>query len=171
MPIFHAIVAMSENRAIAFQNKLPWKLPEEYRWLEARTDGGTLIMGRKTRKALGKALPHCRKLVVSRSVQELPDSVCYPDLESLCADLPADSVSWIFGGAAIYEALLARCSLVYLSRIKRETPGDVFFPPFEHLFELGQIIHENADFRVERWRRKGTVEPPNEPWPLAESTN
>jgi dihydrofolate reductase len=167
MPTFYAIVAMSENRAISYQNKLPWKLPEEYRWLEARTNGGTLIMGRKTRKALGKALPQCKKLVVSRSVQELPDSTCYSDLETLCADLPTDSMAWVFGGESIYEYFLEKCSLIYLSRIKREVQGDVFFPKFEHLFELGQIIHENADFRVERWRRKGTAEQPAEPWPLS----
>lgn len=168
MPTFHAIVAMSLNRAIAYQNKLPWKLPEEYRWLEKRTEGGTLIMGRKTRKAVGKALPTCRKLVVSRTVSDLPDSVCYPDFDSLVAALPPDSTAWIFGGQSVYEHFLPQCTLVYLSRIKRETPGDVFFPVFEDKFSLNQVIHENEDFRVERWLRNDiSVKPEPEAWPLS----
>ena len=48
MPTFHAIAAMSENRVIGDQGKMPWQLPEEYRWFKHKTMGGTLIMGRKT---------------------------------------------------------------------------------------------------------------------------
>ena len=34
MPTFHAIVAMSENRTIALNGKIPWRLPEDFRWFK-----------------------------------------------------------------------------------------------------------------------------------------
>ena len=57
----------------------------------------------------------------------------------------------VVGGAEIYRQFFPRCTFLYLSRIKRTTPGDFFLPPFEDQFALNQVIHENDDFRVERW--------------------
>ncbi len=166
MPCLHAIVAMAENRAIAYQDRLPWHLPLEYKWFKYKTLGSTLIMGRKTREAIGKALPGRINLVLSRSATELPDSYCFSDARTLEAELPKDKPSWVVGGAEIYRQYLPQCSLLYLSRIKQSPPGDIFFPPFEDLFTLDQVIHENADFRVERWLLNGCPEPPPELWPF-----
>jgi len=170
MPTFHAIVAMAENRAIAYQDKLPWHLPLEYKWFKYKTMGSTLIMGRKTREAIGKALPGRTNFVLSRAATEIPGSKCYSDMDTLCADLPPDKTAWVVGGAEIYRQLLPRCAFLYLSRIKSHPAGDVFFPPFEEMFSLNQIIHENADFRVERWLRNDTTgKPEPEAWPFADT--
>ena len=48
---------MSENRVIGDQGKIPWRLPEDFRWFKHKTMGATLIMGRKTREAIGRELP------------------------------------------------------------------------------------------------------------------
>ena len=167
MPLFHAIVAMSENRVIADHGKLPWHLPEEYRWFKHKTIGGTLIMGRKTREAIGRALPRRINLVLSRIATALPDSICYTSEEALLAALPPDGTVWVVGGAEIYRLFLPRCTFLYLSRIKREATGNIFFPPFEDRFSLNQIIHENADFRVERWLNRDATGGafPSESWP------
>ncbi len=58
---------MSENRAIGIAGKIPWHLPEEYRWFKHKTMGGTLIMGRKTFESIGKPLPGRQTVVLSRS--------------------------------------------------------------------------------------------------------
>ena len=64
------------------------------------------------------------------------------------------SPSWCVGGADIYSQFLPACTFLYLSRIKKNTSGDVFFPAFEETFALDQVIEENSDFRVERWLRQ-----------------
>jgi dihydrofolate reductase len=151
MPTFHAIAAMSETRVIADQGKLPWHLPDEYRWFKHKTIGGTLIMGRKTREAIGRALPRRTNLVLSRGKLEMPETICYSSVDQLLAALDPDQTIWVVGGAEIYRLFLPRCTFLYLSRIKGSFSGDVFFPPFEDQFSLNQVIHENADFRVERW--------------------
>jgi len=171
MPIFYAIAAMSENRAIGNQGKIPWNLPEEYAWFKHKTMGGTLIMGRKTFQSIGKPLPGRETVVLTRSSRALGVTTC-PDIFSLdqtLATLPQPY--WVCGGVEIYRQLLKNCDLLYLTQVKRIAPGDAFFPPFEDKFELDQVIHENEQFRVERWRRlfhheMTPIEP--EVWPFAE---
>ncbi len=167
MPTFHAIVAMSEGRVIANQGKLPWHLPEEYRWFKHKTIGGTLIMGRKTREAIGRALPKRTNLVLSRDKTELADSKIFPSIESLLADLPNDLTVWVVGGTEIYRQFLARCTFLYISHIKGPFTGDTFFPEYEDRFVLNQVIHENADFRIERWLNRAQADGkfPEEKWP------
>jgi dihydrofolate reductase len=168
---FIAIAAMSENRAIGNHGKIPWHLPEDFGWFKHKTLGGTLIMGRKTFESIGKPLPGRETVVLSRSSKALGVTIC-PDIDSLetaLATLPQPY--WICGGVEIYRQLLKNCDLLYLTRVKRVVEGDAFFPPFEDKFELDQVIHENEQFCVERWRRlfhheMAPVEP--EPWPFTE---
>jgi dihydrofolate reductase len=167
MPPLHAIVAMSENRAIAFEGKMPWHLPLEYRWFKHKTMGGAMIMGRKTCEAIGRTLPGRVTYVLSRHAGECLGATCYADIDQLHAQLPDGQPAWVVGGAEIYRQLLPHCDFLYLSRIRKTTPGDVFFPPFEDQFNLDQVIHENADFRVERWLRHGATGAAPEPWPFA----
>ena len=69
-PKFKAIVAMSLNRAIGKDNRLPWHLPEDLRWFKKLTTGNVIIMGRKTWDSIGKPLPNRESIVVTRS--EIP---------------------------------------------------------------------------------------------------
>src|ERR1700683_3269792 len=171
MPTFHAIAAMSENRAIGHQGKIPWHLAEDFQWFKHKTMGGTLIMGRKTFASIGKSLPGRETVVLSRS-KTVPGVTTCRDIALL--DEPLSTLPkpyWICGGVEIYRQLLRSCDLLYLTQVRRVVPGDAFFPPFEDKFELDQVIHENAEFRVERWRRlfhheQAPVE--QELWPLGE---
>jgi dihydrofolate reductase len=169
MLTFHAIAAMSENRVIGNQGKLPWRLPEEYAWFKQKTMGGTLIMGRKTFESIGKPLPGRETMVLSSSFKRPGITTC-ADLAALDLALSAlPKPYWICGGVEIYRQLLRRCDVLYLTQVKRVVPGDAFFPPFEDKFELDQTIHENEQFRVERWRllfhhEMAPLEP--EAWPF-----
>jgi dihydrofolate reductase len=167
MPHFHAIVAMSENRVIGDHGKIPWRLPEDFRWFKHKTMGATLIMGRKTRQAIGRELPGRTNLVLSRAADPgLADSRCFTTTEALLASLPDHGTIWVVGGAEIYRIFLPLCACVYLTRVKRTAEGDVFFPAFEDDFVLDEVIHENADFRVERWRKSGAEPMEPEAWPF-----
>ena len=190
--MFRAIAAMSENRVIGDQGKIPWHIPDDFRWFKHKTMGGTLIMGRKTFASIGKALPGRKTIVLTRQSltapgietcsdaatlkQKLIDEVAAQPLAGAHTRHPDDNepqprtVPWVCGGAEIYSLFLPVCITVYLTRIKREVKGDTFFPGFENDFVLEQVIHENQSFRIERWFRKGwTHYSSNEPWPFAES--
>jgi dihydrofolate reductase len=66
MKHFQAIAAMSLNRVIGAGNKIPWHLPEDFKWFKQKTLGNVVIMGRKTFESLGKPLPGRINIVLSR---------------------------------------------------------------------------------------------------------
>ena len=66
MKHFKAIAAMSLNRVIGAGGKIPWHLPEDFKWFKQMTSGNVVIMGRKTFESLGKPLPNRINIILSR---------------------------------------------------------------------------------------------------------
>ena len=71
MKHFKAIAAMSLNRVIGSGNKIPWYLPEDFKWFKQATMGNVVVMGRKTFESLGKPLPNRKNLILTRHPQSL----------------------------------------------------------------------------------------------------
>ena len=71
MKHFKAIAAMSLNRVIGAGNKIPWHLPEDFKWFKQMTMGNVVVMGRKTFESLGKPLPNRKNLILTRRPQSL----------------------------------------------------------------------------------------------------
>jgi dihydrofolate reductase len=147
-----AIAAMSLNRVIGKDGKIPWHIPEDFQWFKKTTSGQAVLMGRKTFESLGKPLPNRRNIVVTRG-EPPPGVEIVRDLATFRAeDYPCDV--WVIGGAEIYRQMLDRCELLYLSIIPREIEGDTFFPPFEDQFDLAGTVLKHPDFEVKEYRRK-----------------
>jgi dihydrofolate reductase len=148
---FKAIGAMSLNRVIGRGNKIPWRISEDLRWFKKMTSGHAVVMGRKTFDSIGGALPGRATFVLSRSHRELPgvkvvSSLTDIDLEGIAREI------FICGGGEVYAQTLPLCSDLYLTLVKREVEGDVFFPPFEELFVPEKIILDRPDFRITHYR-------------------
>jgi len=62
---------MSQNRVIGAGNKIPWSLPDDFKWFKQKTTGHIAVMGRKTFETLPALLPNRRKLVLTRHPQRL----------------------------------------------------------------------------------------------------
>ncbi|HSX19586.1 MAG TPA: dihydrofolate reductase, partial [Gammaproteobacteria bacterium] len=58
------VAAMSQNRVIGVNNKLPWNIPEELQHFKHLTMGKPMIMGRKTFDSIGRRLLPGRKTIV-----------------------------------------------------------------------------------------------------------
>ena len=71
MKHFKAIAAMSLNRVIGAGNKIPWHLPEDFKWFKKMTMGNIVVMGRKTFEGLGKPLPNRKNLILTHHPQRL----------------------------------------------------------------------------------------------------
>jgi dihydrofolate reductase len=63
---FKAIVAMSINRVIGAGGRIPWHLPEDFKWFKQTTSGNVVVMGRRTFESLGKPLPNRLNVVLTR---------------------------------------------------------------------------------------------------------
>lgn len=153
---FKAIAAMSENRVIGHGNKIPWHLPEDFKWFKQMTTGQIIVMGRKTFESIGKPLPNRTTIVLSRSHFDFPDvktASHFSELDLSAAELAGREV-YICGGAQIYEQALPFCSELYLTLVKRVVEGDAFFPPFENLFDLAEVVREMPEFKILRYARR-----------------
>jgi dihydrofolate reductase len=147
---FKAIAAMSLNRVIGAGNRIPWHLPEDFRWFKRLTTGHVIIMGRKTFESIGKPLPNRTTLILTRSSAPIPGVRTISDLREIDPADPALAGREIFicGGAQLYQQTLPLCSDLYLTVVQRVVEGDTLFPPFEHLFELREQVLDNPDFKV-----------------------
>ena len=151
MSAFKAIAAMSENRVIGRGKEIPWHIPEDFKWFKETTMGHVLVMGRRTFESIGKALPGRETMVLTRGEFSHPDVTVIRSLDEVAPKLEGRT-AFIAGGAQIYEQALPRCSELFLTLVKREVEGDVFFPVFEDHFEEVAVLREEAEFRIIHYR-------------------
>ena len=144
---------MSLNRVIGAGNKIPWHLPEDFKWFKKMTTGQVIVMGRKTFEAIGEPLPNRTTIVLTRSPDGIPAVQTISSLSEI--DLASPNLAgrdiFICGGAQVYEQALPFCSDLYLTLVKRVVEGDTFFPPFETRFELVEEIRDEPEFKISRY--------------------
>src|SRR6478736_312729 len=152
MKHFKAIAAMSLNRVIGNGNKIPWHLPEDFKWFKQLSTGNVVVMGRKTFESIGKPLPNRETIILSRSQFAYPGVRTISDLSQI--DLANESREvFICGGGQVYAQALPSCSDLYLTLVKREVEGDAFFPAFENRFELAAELRDTPDFKILHYRQ------------------
>jgi dihydrofolate reductase len=149
-----AIAAMSLNRVIGAEGKIPWHLPEDLRFFKRATSGHVVLMGRKTYESLGKPLPGRENWVVSS--HPLAGVRVIHDLDELAEPRDGREI-FVIGGAQLYVALLPTCAELLLTLVKREVSGDVFFPPFEDAFRLEEVLQRSDQLEIRRYRRRAAA--------------
>jgi dihydrofolate reductase len=134
----NAIVAVDQNWAIGKDGRLLFHLSADLRRFRQLTNGGTILMGRKTLESLpgGRPLPNRRNIVLTsgHSVWSGVETVHSSDeLLSAIAREPADSV-FVIGGGSVYAALLPFCRRACVTRIQAAVEhADTFFPNLDQL--------------------------------------
>ena len=126
------IVAIAQNYAIGFENKLIYWLPNDLKRFKALTTGHTIIMGRRTFESLPKgALPNRRNIVLSRQDIEFPGAERYASLEAALNQCREEEV-YIIGGASVYQEALPMADKLCITHID-DTPAeaDAFFPEID----------------------------------------
>ena len=148
------IAAISENRAIGYENKLLYWLPNDLKRFKALTTGHTIIMGRKTFDSLPKgALPNRRNVVISRSIKELPGCEVYDSLTEAIEAVKNSQVEegidndiYIIGGASVYEQALPLADRLCLTLVHDVADkADAFFPPFDGWKEVSREDHDTDE--------------------------
>jgi dihydrofolate reductase len=132
------IVAMSQNRVIGVNNKLPWHLSDDLKYFKRVTMGKPIIMGRKTFESIGRPLPGRSNIVVTRNpdyqaegiklvhsleaAKELAENICFID---------GVKEAMVIGGEELYQQALLKAQRIYLTQVHAEVQGDAFFPDFD----------------------------------------
>ena len=141
------IAAVAKNRAIGFENKLIYWLPNDLKRFKSLTTGHTIIMGRNTFLSLPKgALPNRRNIVLSRSTKDFPGCDVYSSLEEALKHCTPDEDIYIIGGASVYRQALKIADRLCLTEIN-DTPekADTFFPPYDDWKEESREDHEKDE--------------------------
>jgi dihydrofolate reductase len=148
------IVSCSENRVIGRGGKLPWSIPEDWKFFQEQTAGQIVVMGHVCFESWPGASRDGRRAVVvtSSSAPTGPGVRFAPSLAGALAiaeSLPGDI--YICGGQRIYEESIALPGpqRLYLTQVHAEVPGDRFFPDWKSLpwRETARRDGANANWR------------------------
>jgi dihydrofolate reductase len=123
------IVAMTRDRVIGLDNRLPWRYPADLARFKRLTIGSTVIMGRKTWESLPKRpLVDRRNVVITRSTGLEVEH--FPSLELALGQ--TSGPAWIIGGAELYRAALPLVDFIDVTWVPDvvDAPAAVQFPPF-----------------------------------------
>jgi dihydrofolate reductase len=149
------IVAMSPERVIGLDGKIPWRHPGDQRRFKRLTVGTTIVMGRKTWESLPrKPLPERRNLVLTRTPIEGVE--CFADLDAALASCTGDV--WVIGGAGAYAEAMRHADIIDVTYVPDRIihPDAVKFPEIDAaLFEEGELVaHEDAEGLTRRVFRR-----------------
>jgi len=156
--MINIIAAVAKDRAIGFQNKLIYWLPNDLKRFKSLTTGHTIIMGRNTFLSLPKgALPNRRNIVLSRTVTDFPGCDVYPSLEEALAHCAKDEDVYIIGGASVYTQALSMADRLCLTEVD-DTPkeADTFFP--EYKADWREVAREDHDIDERHAQRYAFVD-------------
>ncbi len=153
--MIYIIVAMDKNRVIGKNNMIPWHISEEVSNFKKLTTGNTVIMGRKTFESIGRPLPNRNNIVISSSMPSTAGlDVCKTIGEGIIAAKSYGKDIFIIGGATVYEQTLPLADKMFISYVKGEYEGDVFFPEFEENEWHVEKKEEYAEFDLLVYVRK-----------------
>ena len=113
------IAAIDRHRAIGYQNKLLFWLPNDLKRFKTLTTGHTILMGRKTFESLPKgALPNRRNVVLSSSADlVLPGAEVFHSLQEALDSCRQDEHVYIIGGESLYRQALPWADELCLTEI------------------------------------------------------
>jgi dihydrofolate reductase len=123
------IAAFAEERVIGKDGKIPWTLKEDLKHFRNKTEGFSVVMGRKTYESIGVPLPNRLNIVMTRNPKKLEGvkEVTNKEKALEIASSYSNEV-FIIGGEKIYEEFLPLATKMYLTKIDIKTKGDAFFP-------------------------------------------
>lgn len=126
------IVAMSENRVIGVDNRLPWHIPEDLKRFKKITSGHPILMGRKTFESIGRVLPNRTNIIISRNREYRVEGafVCHSLQEGIefASKAPGSDEVFVIGGGEIFKEALPKADRIYLTTVHWPYEGDAFFP-------------------------------------------
>ena len=150
-----AIAAMSKNRVIGKDGKIPWNVPADLAQFKKITLFHPVIMGRKTYESwsLKKPLRNRLNIVVSSSLKPPPPNVfiCNTLHDALLKTANYDE-TFIIGGGQMYQSTLPHYDRIYLSIIDVECDGDAFFPKLDmRKWKIGHHVNYGRCGDIPAW--------------------
>lgn len=128
--IISLIAAMSENRVIGRENKLPWHYSEDLKYFKKMTLGKPIVMGRRTFESMNsRPLPGRHNIILTQDPNFRAEgcTIVFSEVEAIEAASGSEELM-VIGGAKIYKLFLPLANRIYLTIIHDTIKGDKYFP-------------------------------------------
>lgn len=129
-------MAVDNNYAVGYENKLPWgRIEEDLQHFKMVTMNSIILMGRKTWESIGsKKLPGRINVVVSSKPVEGADWTVSGDIKDIFEmlnDQYPDLDVYLIGGAGLVEETVNKCLIdsIILTSIDLDCEADVHLNP------------------------------------------
>ena len=158
------VVAMDKNNCIGKGNALPWHISADLKHFKAITQGGVVLMGRKTLESMGRALPNRVNWVITRDLEWQFEGVKVAhSIEDALTHALTDvqhfekASLFIIGGGEIFTQTLAIADRLELTHVDLDVQGDALYPKIsenfrkvnseQHIDEKSNIAFEFATYK------------------------
>ncbi|MCD6337695.1 MAG: dihydrofolate reductase [Candidatus Neomarinimicrobiota bacterium] len=150
------IVGMTKKRIIGKGNELPWHISEDLKHFKRQTTGNTVIMGHNTYLSLHRpSLPNRNNIVISPELESNEHiTVCRNLDDALETGQSLNRPIFIIGGAYTYEHALPYVDYLYISWVKKDYEGDVYFPIFDVDYWTKESSEDFGEFVFIKYKRK-----------------
>ncbi len=126
------LVAYAHGRVIGKDGAIPWRLPNDMRYVKHLTTGHTVVMGRKTFDSIGRPLPNRRNIVLSHDTTlTIPGAEVVRSIDEALALVSEQDELFVLGGESIYRLFLPLADRLYITEVDYTTEGDTFFPKWD----------------------------------------
>ncbi len=159
------VVAMDQQRCIGKGNDLPWHISADLKHFKAITQGGVVVMGRKTLESMGRALPNRVNWVITRDphwsfagtqvAHSIEDALMLAVKDVQASEQP--NTIFIIGGGEIFSQTLDLADRLELTHVELDVQGDAHYPALpsdfkkiastQHVDEKTGIAFEFATYK------------------------
>jgi len=125
------VVAYDKNYGIGANNDLLWQrnLPADLHHFRNVTDGGAIIMGRKTYESIGNPLPGRQNIVFSSQTSQIDGVTVVGSLQSAYDAVEGARETFIIGGGQIYAIAMDTADQIFATEVDAIfDQSTVFFP-------------------------------------------
>lgn len=137
------VVAMDQQRCIGKGNDLPWHISADLKHFKEITQGGVVVMGRKTLESMGRALPKRVNWVITRDpnwtfegvkiAHSIEDALALATSDVVASEKP--SSIFIIGGGEIFKQTMHIADRLELTHVELDVQGDAHYPEIPTAFK------------------------------------
>ena len=129
------VVAMDQQQCIGKGNALPWHISADLKHFKEITQGGIVIMGRKTLESMGRTLPNRVNWVITRDpTWHFDGTKVAHSIEAALIGATQDAKQsnqtalFIIGGGEIFSQTLEIADRLELTHVELDVQGDAHYP-------------------------------------------
>lgn len=146
------VVAMDEKNCIGVDNQLPWHLPADLQHFKQITQGGVIVMGRKTFDSLGRLLPNRSHWVLTRQTEWAHEGVHVEHtLDALIQGATAEAIArgqsaiYIIGGGELFTLTLPIADRLEVTHVGLDVAGEAHYPTIPSEWVKTNTENEQVD--------------------------